>query len=122
MLFGWLRRKAAVNNYILNDDGDPVPEPDLLKWEAWFGDTAKRRLARTEIGGGVFVSTVFLGTDHGWGSGKPVLWETMVFGGPLNEEQVRYHTRAEALAGHEEMVKRAREALTTSNGVNGVNG
>lgn len=47
------------------------------------------------------VSTVFLGCDHNWsGEGPPVLFETMVFGGPLDEEQVRYCTLAEARAGH----------------------
>lgn len=58
----------------------------------------------------VTVSTVFLGIDHSFGSGPPLLFETMVFGGPLDEEQVRYSTEAEAAAGHKAMVERVRAA------------
>jgi hypothetical protein len=32
--------------------------------------------------------------------GPAILWESMVFGGPLDGEQRRYATRAEADAGH----------------------
>lgn len=50
------------------------------------------------------VSTVFLGLDHNWsGEGPPILWETIVFGGPRCREMNRYDSRAAALAGHEEM-------------------
>lgn len=94
--------------YILKD-GEPVEEPDLLKWAAWYEEIGTgRQLARDEIGGAT-VSTVFLGLDHGWG-GIVQLWETMVFGGALEGEQVRYAARAEALAGHAEMVARVRAA------------
>ena len=43
-------------------------------------------------------------------NGPPELWETLVFGGPLNLEMERYATREEALAGHERMVGRVRLA------------
>lgn len=45
------------------------------------------------------------------GFGPPILFETMVFGGPLNEEQVRYVTWDEAERGHAEMVARVRAAI-----------
>ena len=48
------------------------------------------------------ISTVFLGLDHAFGSGPPILWETMIFGGLLDEFQERYATKAEALAGHQQ--------------------
>ena len=70
-----------------------VPVVDPVVWKSDLGDRG-------------FVSTVFLGIDHNWGDGPPVLYETMVFGGPLDEEQVRYCTRAEAAAGHDEIVRR----------------
>lgn len=32
------------------------------------------------------VSTVFLGLNHNWLRGEPLLWETMIFGGPHSDE------------------------------------
>ena len=57
----------------------------------------QRRVARTEITPDVYVSTVFLGLDHGYTvDGPPVLFETMVFSGQFDQEQERYATWAEA--------------------------
>ena len=83
--------------------GAPI---DMLTWASLFEDHANRQIARTVIGD-VCVSTVWLGMNHSFGSGPPLIFETMVFGGALDEECERYHTEAEALHGHEEMVKRA---------------
>lgn len=53
----------------------------------------------------VNVSTVFLGLDHSyWSGGPPILFETMAFGGPLDEHQVRYATYGEAVRGHAELL------------------
>lgn len=93
-----------LGRYTLRD-GEPVEEPDLLKWGRWMEGTS-RKVARDKLGE-VVVSTVFLGLDHNWADdGPPILYETMVFGGPLNDEQQRYHTREGALSGHAEMVAR----------------
>lgn len=96
--------------YVLNDLGEPVPEPDIQRWGEAFADGERRTVARDEIGD-VAVSTVFLGMDHGWGDGDPLLYETMVFGGPLDSEQDRYTSRAAAVAGHAAMLARVRAAL-----------
>ena len=105
-----------LHRYILDEDGEPVLEPDVLRWGQWF-ETHRRQsiLAKTFIPGGreVLVSTVFLGINHRFGSGgvgEPVLWETVVFGGALDGEMRRYSSREAALAGHEEMVRAVREA------------
>jgi hypothetical protein len=37
---------------------------------------------------------------------RPLLFETMVFGGPLDGEQTRYSTWDEAKSGHDAMVTR----------------
>lgn len=58
------------------------------------------------------ISTVFLGLDHQYGSGPPILWETMVFGGVLDGFQERYATKAEALAGHQEVCRQVAATLT----------
>jgi len=62
------------------------------------------------------VSTVFLGIDHGWGTGKPILFETMVFmdndwGGIY---QHRYYTYEDALVGHKETIAKFSKPLTYS--------
>ena len=59
------------------------------------------------------VSTVFLGLDHRfWGEGQPILFETMIFGGPFNDNQTmycdyqeRYCTWGQAETGHEAALK-----------------
>lgn len=95
----------GMRDYILDDNGEPVPEPNFIKAAIWMG-THDRQLKVTRRLH-VAVSTVFLSIDHGWGKGKPVLWETMIFGGPFDEEQQRYTSRKEALEGHELMCARA---------------
>lgn len=92
--------------YILDDSGEPVSEPDLEKWGRWF-ETAPRSVGDDDICG-VRISTTFLGLDHRFGGGgPPVLWETMVFGGPLNGECERCSgSREQAEAMHFRMVKK----------------
>lgn len=63
-------------------------------------DNAYRRVARTKIGS-CLISTVWLGIDHGYE--EPLIFETMVF--PESEEQHRYTTEEEALAGHQRIVE-----------------
>jgi hypothetical protein len=92
----------GTDKYILKD-GVPVPCDDLLEWGRWM-QTAKRHVALDWIGD-VKVSTVFLGLDHQFASGPPLIYETMVFGGPLDQNQDRYSTREEAEQGHQKMVE-----------------
>lgn len=97
-------------HYILDDNGNPVLETDLMTWARWFEDVNNRTVAHDELPGGILVSTVFLGLDHNFfGSSRPILYETMVFGGPLDQEQERYATRDEALAGHARWLAQAKE-------------
>lgn len=88
------------------DGRTPIPVEDVSTWGAWF-QTADRTVARTATEDGV-VSTVFLGMDHGFGRGAPVLFETMVFGGPMNDYCERYRTWAEAERGHRTVVAQVR--------------
>ncbi len=99
--------------YILDDKKHPVLA-DFATWSQWF-ETAQSDIARmtcyTELTDDVHVSTVFLSIDHRFdGNGAPILYETMVFGGPLSDSQERYTTRQEARLGHEQWVQRARAA------------
>ncbi len=97
-------------HYILKD-GEPVFEPDVLAWAAWFeANIDKRAVARDELPGGVVVSTVFLSLDHSFTGGTPVLWETMVFGGPMDAYLDRYRTKEAALEGHAAILEQVRAA------------
>lgn len=68
-----------IDKYVL-DGRVPRKEPDSRKWALWF-ETADRRVASDSIGS-MRISTVFLGIDHSFGGGSPLLFETMIFGGP----------------------------------------
>jgi hypothetical protein len=51
----------------------------------------------------------FLGIDHNfYGSSGPVLFQTLIFDGPLADEMWRYATYTEAERGHQEAVTQAR--------------
>lgn len=90
-----------MSDWILDEKGNAVPGPDLMKWARWYG-TVERHVGNDTLPNGVHVSTVFLGLDHNFsGIGRPILWETMIFGGEHDQYQERYTTREEAIAGHE---------------------
>ena len=92
----------------------------------------RRRVAKDSLDGVWEVSTVFLGLDHAFGDGPPVLFESMIFwkeneyekttgdhigeykvdpltyttsDHPLHNWEKRYHTWDEALDGHKEIVQ-----------------
>ncbi len=102
----------------------PDGRPMSFKW--YIRRIEDRRCSRvveqTMVSPDVQVSTVWLGLDHGFGGllgEQPIIFETMVFrrdresGRPEFEgdEQERYATEAEALAGHERMVAEVRAEL-----------
>ena len=91
-----------MSDKFILDGKTPVPA-DLMTWAAWF-EKADRHVAKEERDG-VRVSTVFLGLDHSFGQGPPLLFETMIFGGEHDEYQERCSTWDEA----EEMHKQACE-------------
>jgi hypothetical protein len=79
-------------------------------------------VARDDVGPNVYVSTVWLGLNHNFGGGTPIIFETMVF--TLRDEpyvmpsgtefwwegvdQYRYHTLAEATEGHAKILEMVR--------------
>lgn len=75
----------------------------MMEWSARFGDDDYRRVGADEVGP-YYVSTVWLGIDHGFGrTALPLIFETMVFGpgGASDElEQERVATLEEARAVH----------------------
>lgn len=98
----------TVRWYIL-EGKTPVPA-DTITAGMWMEHSGEqRKVAATRIKG-AFVSTVFLGLDHRWGEGPPILFETLVFGGKLEGEMNRYTTWDEAERGHQDMVRQVTDA------------
>lgn len=115
------------NNYIINDKGEIVIEPDLLKWGKWF--ETSERIIKKDFVGKYEVSTVFLGMDISFDS-MPQLFETMVFEKKLSTSKAilkpyklkafkyhksldeytrRYSTKDEALKGHQEVINEVKK-------------
>lgn len=93
--------------YKLDRDGKPRPCPDLLEWANWFEKSGNERQVRLDTFESGHVSTIFLGIDYNFGDGPPILWETMVFGGPLDQTQDRCAgSREQAEAMHAAMLER----------------
>lgn len=105
--------------WILDAEHRPV-KVTMAAWSRWFANFGNRRVAvdQTRF---FEVSTVFLGLNHQWGKGPPLLFETMVFereatikelfGGRLfparaSVDQWRYASWDDAEAGHKAIVKR----------------
>lgn len=95
------------------DGHTPVLCQDVSVWALWY-EGADRHVAKTQDGG-ILVSTVFLGMDHSFGGGPPLLFETMVFGSPLDQECERCTTWEEAEEQHREMVRRVTVAVLEAN-------
>jgi hypothetical protein len=121
-----------VGTYVLDEQGDPQMEQDILTWAQWYS-TADTQVALSEFAWGR-VSTIFLGIDmsnlpvaHS-STYRPILWETMVFlcceeeapadlkarNPRLQAEkfkQQRYRSRKDALEGHRQMVEECLAAV-----------
>ena len=88
--------------------GQPL---DVEQANTLLGDMDYKRVALTEITSSSDpsikhrVSTVWLGCDHSFGEGAPIIFETMVFGiEGADEYMQRYATEEQARAGHAETV------------------
>lgn len=84
--------------------GQPI---SAAVWAMLKEDIDYTVVANDYLPDGTRVSTLWLGIDHGFtmnGAGVPIIFETMVFGGPLHREMYRYATEELALEGHAEML------------------
>lgn len=97
------------------EDGIPVPfdDDEVLEWAEYMQRTQEdRRVGFDHLAGeaGLYVvSTIFLGLDHGFGLGPPVLWETMIFGPePLGGTMDRYTSEEAARVGHAEQIEKVK--------------
>jgi hypothetical protein len=98
-------------------DGQPISRDEFVKlWrlrqvargQANHGESLPEddpsRIGSDRVGD-AWISTVWLGIDHGYGHGPPIIFETMIFGGRDDGFQARYATKEAALAGHRRVVE-----------------
>lgn len=88
--------------------GQPI---DTQKASTLLADPAYKRVGLTDVtsssdpGVDYRISTVWLGVNHSFGDGPPIIFETMVFGiEGADEYMQRYTTEEQARAGHAETV------------------
>lgn len=93
------------DRYIL-EGTTPKKCDDLIAWANWLENNNRTVIKTKTDDDSVEVSTVFLGLDHSFDSGNPLLFETLVFGGNFDGEMDRYSTWEQAEVGHAEMVKK----------------
>ncbi len=97
-------------------DRDGIPISDMFVWGKLFRDHEYKRVG-LDVLSGYRISTVWMGLDHGYPPGPPLIFETMVFregeGDPirLDMEMMRYSTLVDAERGHKRMVELVRAAL-----------
>jgi hypothetical protein len=93
-------------------DGNPMSHED---WVASFENPKDKHVCQQFVDN-YWVSTTWLGLDHNWGGGPPLIFETMVFravgGEVISWESLlceRYSTEKEALRGHMDIVRWIKE-------------
>ncbi len=91
--------------------GNPM---ELMDWALAFEDSD--RYIGDETIDGQRVSTVWLGLDHRFDDGPPLIFETMIFGGPHDQYLERYSFEEAALAGHNRTVAALREGRDPQGG------
>lgn len=102
--------------YVL--DGHEIKTVDSVREWGEFFKKRDRIVAQTSVGES-FVSTVFIGIDHNWfDEGPPILFETLIFNGPHDQDMWRYATWDEAKAGHDAVVEALREGKDPDEVVN----
>lgn len=96
-------------------DGTPYTGTRHEQTLAWGRDFENRLtnggvIGRDTLWNGIWVSTMWMGLDHNFGGGRPLIFESMAFEGPgprsQDLDQDRYSTLEEAKAGHAAMVKK----------------
>lgn len=101
----WLRPDHSIE--LGPEIEDTAAFAEYAKWLYGKDDEGKfnKVVARTEIGD-TLVSTVFLGLDHNHAdTGPPLLFETLVMGGPNDQDMYRYRTWDKAIEGHERICR-----------------
>lgn len=102
------REALGLPHPYFNRRGEPI---SMWEWaNSW--EHEDRHVEKTSLWFGfIWVSTVWLGLNHQYGEGEPLIYETMVFIGGSGDDEERYSTLAQATRGHQAMVRRYRYRL-----------
>ena len=90
-------------HYILENQ-KPVP---CLDYDGWARlSSQQKHVSLNYIGRKDWISTIFLGVEHGYECGKPIIFETMIFceDEKYDQYQERYTDFYEAAARHLEIL------------------
>ena len=102
--------------YILNEFNVAVPCENTLEWAEWMGlHHFDWHLVDTIAG--LRLSTVFMGLDHSFDDGDPVLWETMLFNDDEDGEDIgqwRFTSAPDAEEFHDKKVQELKNILAAS--------
>jgi len=107
---------TSLKHWIL--EGRQPVEVEMFVWARWFENVENRVVMRTyDEDGGLLVSTVFLGIDHGFvEGGPPLLFETMIMRGSEYGRQERTATWDEAVDAHARALGVALEVVVDASG------
>lgn len=101
--------EISDGHWMLDKDKNPI-QVDWRTSAEFCANFENRIVKKTRLTPEVEVSTVFLTIDHQFGEGPPLLFETMIFGGPQDHWTDRYSTWNEAVSGHRHAVQIAIDA------------
>lgn len=105
----WTAPQPGWRLHHYDRDGQPMP---MREWSERFGELAYKHVRATAVNEDVEVSTVWIDLPQaGSTPERPLIFETMVFGGELDEWAWRYATEEEAEAGHEQVLAEVRERI-----------
>jgi len=93
-----------IDRHFYRRDGTPYPDGDagFFEWAKDFENFDKRIVRQEELPNGYWVSTVWMGIDHRFLEGPPLIFETMVEDpeGHWTDYQERYSSEEDAIIGH----------------------
>lgn len=84
---------------------DPAGQP--ISFAEWVNYAEAARVVETVIGD-TRVATIYTGCSSEM---PPLIYETLVSGGPFDRTRRRYRTHSEALCGHDRIVAAARNEI-----------
>ena len=119
------RRGSSLGYYILDAERRAVALNDsqVLEWAKWLEEHRAEKVVKQEQIGPYWISTVFLGFDHGMGrifgnaNARPLLFETMAF--VLVGIEHRLQVRERCSTWHEAEEQHERVAATFRKAVAG---
>jgi hypothetical protein len=104
-------RRNLLSYYILNADHSVRETHCVHEWGRFLENITNRLVDWTQVNSECHVSTIFIGLDHRFaGDGPPILFESLVFGGPCDGDGRRYSSWDDAETGHKMLVKKVRAA------------